>query len=136
MYAKVVQGGAVKSGDCIKVIGDAEINLEEVMVSNASNYALWPRTAEVTACDIGNNKTKLTLKTTSPWQPPKAQPGQRLKLHLGEKGWTQEYITAASEFSFEVEIGDSETEDPITDYLRKDIYIGKIINISGPYGRF
>jgi hypothetical protein len=55
---------------------------------------------------------------------------------LGEKGWTQEYITAASEFNFEVEIGDSETEDPITDYLRKDIYIGKIINISGPYGRF
>jgi len=135
MYANVVQGGEVKPGDTITIIGNAALSVEDIMVSNASKYQLWPRTAEVTGCDVGNDKTKLTLKTTSPWKPPEAKPGQRLKLHLGEKGWTQEYITAANEFSFEVEIEDSVTEDPITEYLRKDIYIGEMINISGPYGR-
>ena len=135
MYAKVVQGGEIKNGDSIEVLGDADLKLEDVMVSNASNYALWPRTAEVITCDIGNNKTKLTLKTTSPWKPPEAKPSQRLKLHLGQEGWTQEYITSVNGFSFEVEIGDSETEDPITQALRKGLEVGKRIIISGPYGR-
>ena len=135
MYAKVVQGGAVKSGDRIKVIGDAEINLEDVMVSNASKYALWPRAAEVTACDVGNNKTKLTFKTTAPWNAPEAQAGQRLKLHLGALGWTQEYITSSSTNQYTIEIEDSKTDDPITDHLRKGLAIGTSVVISGPYGR-
>ncbi len=97
MYANVVKGGEVGSGDEIKVIGDAEIKLEDTFVINASKYALWPRTAEVSACDVDNEKTSITLTTTSPWQAPEAKVGQRLKLHLGAKGWTQEFITSASE---------------------------------------
>ena len=135
MYANVVQGGAVKSGDRIKVIGDAELNLEDVMVSNASNYALWPRAAEVTACDVRNNKTTLTLKTTSRWTAPQAKAGQRLKLHLGALGWTQEYITSSSTNEYTIEIEESKTGDPITNHLRKGLEIGKKILISGPYGR-
>ena len=136
MYANVVQGGEVKSGDEITIIGDAELSLEDVMVSNASKYQLWPRMAEVTKCEVRDAVTKLTLQTTSPWQPPNAKPGQRLKLHLGEEGWTQEYISAVDGFSIEVEIKDSETEDPITEFLRKGMDIRTIITISGPYGKY
>lgn len=135
MYAKVIQGGEVKSGDLIKIIGDAELKLENVMVSNASNYALWPRMAEVTSCAIGKDKTHITLKTTSPWQAPQAQAGQRLKLHLGKQGWTQEYITAYSDNVYELEIEDSATQDPITKHLREGLEVGTGLIISGPYGR-
>lgn len=135
MYANVIEGGKIKSGDAIKVIGDAEIKLETTFVSNASNYALWPRMAEVTACEVNETKTKITLKTTSQWQPPQAKQGQRLKLHLGLEGWTQEYITSALETGYEIEVEDSETQDPVTKALRSGLKIGKQIVISGPYGR-
>lgn len=135
MYAKVVQGGRIKSGDVIAILGNAEITLEETFVSNASNYALWPRMAEVTACEVANAHTKITLKTTSPWLPPKAQKGQRLKLHLGSEGWTQEYISNSGEDFYQIEIEDSKTGDPITKHVREGLEIGKFIVISGPYGQ-
>lgn len=135
MYAKVVQGGEVKSGDLIKVIGDAELKLEDVMVSNASNYALWPRMAEVIKSEVSETKTIITFKTTSPWQAPEAKPGQRLKLHLGTQGWTQEYIKAFSKNAYEIEIEDSKTEDPITKSLRAGLETESQLVISGPYGR-
>ena len=135
MYANVIQGGDVKSGDPINVIGDADIRLEDTFVSNASKYPLWPRMAEVTACNIGDDKTSIKLKTTSPWQAPEAQAGQRLKLHLGRQGWTQEYITSTSRNEYTIEVVDSPTQDPITKTLRKGLKMGSQIVISGPYGR-
>lgn len=135
MYANVIQSGEVKSGDTIKVIGDAEIKLETAFVSNASNYALWPRMAEVVSNNIGKDKTTIKLKTTCPWQAPEAKAGQRLKLHLGEQGWTQEYIISTSKNEYEIEIEDSQTEDPITKFLRAGLEAGSQIVISGPYGR-
>jgi hypothetical protein len=135
MYANVVKGGDIKSGDTIKVIGDAEIKLEDTFVINASKYPLWPRMAEVISSQVGKDKTTIQLKTTSPWQAPNAQAGQRLKLHLGKQGWTQEYITAASNNTYTIEVEDSETQDPITNHLRKGLDIGQRIVISGPYGR-
>lgn len=135
MYANVVKGGEVSSGDQIKVIGDAEIKLEDTFVINASKYALWPRMAKVKACDVGTDKTCITLTTTSPWQAPEAQIGQRLRLHLGTKGWTQEYITSTSEREFAIEVQNSQTDDPITQSLREGLPIGEQIVISGPFGR-
>lgn len=135
MYANVVKGGEVKSDDSISVIGDAEIVLEDTFVSNASKYPLWPRMAEVTKSEVNKTKTSITLKTTSPWQAPEAQAGQRLKLHMGTSDWTQEYITANSTNVYTIEIEDSQTDDPITKHLREGLEVGSQIVISGPYGR-
>lgn len=135
MYANVVEGGDLKSGDEITVIGDAEIKLEDTFVSNASNYALWPRMAEVVSCNVSDDKTSIKLQTASPWQAPVAAAGQRLKLHLGIHGWTQEYIISASTNTYEIEIEDSVTQDPITKHLRAGLEAGTQIVISGPYGR-
>ena len=135
MYANVVEGGKIKPSDTISVIGNAAIKLEDTFVINASKYPLWPRMAEIISCNVGNDKTTITLKNISPWQLPQAQIGQRLKLHLGEKGWTQEYITSSSDHEYEIKIEDSHTSDPITKHLRNGTKIGKQIIISGPYGR-
>lgn len=135
MYANVVQGGEIKNGDEIAVIDDGQIRLEDTFVSNASNYALWPRMAEVTACEFLDKATKIIIKTTSPWLPPEAKAGQRLKLHLGLDGWTQEYITSTTENEYTIEVEDSSTDDPITAKLRRGLEIGKRIVISGPFGQ-
>jgi len=135
MYANVIEGGEIKPGDKIEVIGNADILLEDTFVSNASNYALWPRMAEIANCESGNDETRITFRTTSPWAPPEAKPGQRLKLHLGRQGWTQEYITATFDDCYEISIEDSQTDDPVTKILREGLPIGKHLVISGPYGR-
>ncbi len=135
MYANVVKGGELITGDKIQIIGNAEINLQDTFVVNASKYPLWPRMAKVTSCDVGEEITRITLATTSPWQPPEAKIGQRLKLHLGTRGWTQEYITSASGNEFKIEVQTSRTADPITQYLRKGLSEGEHIIISGPFGR-
>ncbi len=135
MYAKVVQDGEVKTGDTISVIGDAELSLEDVMVSNASKYPMWPRMSEVIKSEVGETKTSITFKTTSPWSAPQAQAGQRLKLHLDEAGWTQEYIISSSPNEYTIEVKDSQTSDPITQSLRQGLEIGKQVVISGPFGR-
>jgi len=135
MYANVVIGGEIRPEEKIDVIGDADIRLEDTFVSNASNYALWPRMVAVAHCDIGDEKTKITLENKAPWPLPQANPGQRLKLHLGNEGWTQEYISQASEMSYEIGVEDSATQDPLTQKLRQGLETGRQIVISGPYGR-
>ncbi len=135
MYANVIQGGEIKPGDKITVIADADIKLETTLVSNASNYALWPRMTEVTACQTDGNKTTITLKTVCPWQLPPAQTGHRLKLHLGTQGWIQHQIISATDKEFVIEIEDNKTTDPITNNFVKDVSIGNKILITGPYGK-
>jgi len=135
MYAKVVKGGEIKSGDAIEVIGDAAIKLEETFVSNASAYERWPRMVEIVAYEKNAASTKLSLKATSPWPLPEAKSGQRLRFHLGDQGWTTDYITSASSDLYELEIKDSETNDPITAQLRGNLSQGMKLIISGPYGR-
>lgn len=135
MYANVIEGGEVTPGDTIKVIGDAEIKLEDTFVSNASNYALWPRMAEVIDCKVEEQKTLITLRGDGPWPLSDASEGQRVRLHLGDAGWTVEYISAVQENKYVLEVEDSKTEDPITQELRRGFEIGSKIVISGPYGR-
>ena len=134
MYAIVVRSGEIKADDKITILGEAEIPLTRAL-EHGGIYEKWPRMAEVASCDIGNSKTTIKLKTTSPWQAPQAKSGQRLKLHLGEHGWTQEYITSASQDVYEIVVEDSQTDDPITKHLRKGLDTGTKIVISGPFGR-
>ena len=134
MYAIVVRTGEIKPDDKITILGDAKIPLSTAL-EHGGIYEKWPRMAEVTSCDIGKNKTSIKLKTTSPWQAPQAKPGQRLKLHLGEHGWTQEYITSASSNEYTIEVEESKTNDPVTEYLKQGFAVGEKIIISGPYGR-
>ncbi len=136
MYANVIKGGKIKQGDEIKVIGDAEIKLEDTFVSNASNYALWPQIVQVTACEIAEDKATLTLQRTSPWPLPQSTPGQRLKIHLGKDGWSQHHITQSTSDEVTITVEKTTHDDPVTKLLNRRFTIDNSILISGPYGRF
>ncbi len=135
VYANVVSGGNIQPGDKIEVIGDSKIPLEDLMVSNASPYPLWPRYAKITAYEIGENATRLSLKNATPWPLPAPEVGQRIRFHLGPDYWTTEYISDVSHGQYHFEVEKSKTDDPATEELRSGLAEGDELIISGPFGR-
>ena len=135
MYAKVVTGGKLAEGDAVEVVDDADMTWIEAATENASDYALWPRIAKVTACEAGETSTRFRLETATPWALPSAQGGQRLRLHLGPGQWASHYLTSTSPDHYELEVQDSKTGDPVTAILRKGIPVGQTVLISGPFGK-
>ncbi len=135
MYARPVSGGKIRQGDSISVTGDGSAAHEDCIVANASKYAQWPRMAEVDGCRIDKQQTSIRLKATGPWPLPTAKPGQKLRLHLGDQGWTSAYLSRAESGSYEISVEDSKTGDPVTARLRSGFEPGSSVVISGPYGR-
>ncbi|MEM7216181.1 MAG: MOSC domain-containing protein [Pseudomonadota bacterium] len=134
MYAKVVSAGKIVPEDRIEIVGDAEMPLSEAQ-AEADPYPLWPRMMEIEDYTVDIMTTRLTLKNTSPWPLPKAEPGQRLKLHIGSGRWTREYIKEASSEQYHLEIEDSKTGDPMTQILREGLANGERIVVTGPFGQ-
>ena len=134
MYAKVVHPGKITCGDEITIIGDAEIPLETVL-EHGGNYAQWPRQVEISDYQITNDKTLITLRNNNPWPLPETRVGQRIRIHLGELGWTQEYISDVLENGYLLEVKDSKTDDPLTAHLLKKLSKDQKLTISGPFGR-
>jgi len=136
MYAKVVKTGNIKSGNEISVAGDAAMNWQEGCGPEfVRAYPIWPRMAEITAYHVGDNTTQMTLKSATPWPLPEAKVGQRLRLHLGQDQIAVEYISDISSKYYHLDVTDSQTEDPVTAYLRNGLKRGEQIIISGPFGR-
>ncbi len=135
VFANVVEGGEIKPGAEIEMIGDSEIPLEELMVSNAAAYQQWPRVARITYYEIREDATRLSLTNATPWPLPEPKPGQRVRFHIGPDQWTSAYITAISPGHYHFEIGKSETDDPVTEHLRNQFAADDEIIISGPFGR-
>ena len=135
VYANVVESGKVNSGDALNLMGDGTLPLEELMVSNASPYPLWPRVAKITTCQIESEATRLSLTNATQWPLPEPKPGQRVRFHLGPDACTAEYIKAISPAHYHFEIEKSATDDPVTEHLRTGLTQGDEIVISGPFGR-
>ena len=135
MYARVVKGGSLEPGNIARLIGDGQISLEDTFVPNANAYPLWPRNAQIVACDRSKAATSISLKATGPWPLPEAKPGQKLRIHLGPDVWTTEYIAGVSEDQYHLEVEPSQTGDPITETVRSDLESGSVIIVSGPFGR-
>ena len=135
VYANVVQGGKIKKSDALKVMGNSAIPLEDLMVSNASPYPLWPRVAIITTCQVEATGTRLSITNATPWPLPEPKPGQRVRFHLGPNACTAEYIKAISPAHYHFEIEKSATDDPATEHLRSRLAQGDEIIISGPFGR-
>lgn len=135
MYAKVVKSGAIRELSPISIAGDAVTDHQEACTEKAPNYALWPRTVKVTGVEKGSNSTIITLASNTPWPLPEAAAGQRLRLHLDHPGWAIEEITDASGAQYRIEVTDSPTGDPVTNWLRNELGGEEILTISGPYGK-
>jgi len=136
MYAKVTKSAEIKRSDKIEVIGDRAISKHsEKTPEFAPAYPLWPRLTEITSYQVGENTTQLTLKSATSWPLPKAQPGQRLRLHLGQDQIAVEYISDISSKYYHMDVSDSQTGDPVTALIRNDLKRGQTIIISGPFGR-
>jgi len=135
MYAKVVKEGDVAEGSRVEVIADATMHWEEAATDYASDYALWPRAVEISAYEIGDTLTRLSLESATPWPLPEAITGQRLRLHLGADQWTTQYIASNSGTQFHLEVEDSKTDDPVTGLLRNGLSQGRKILVTGPFGK-
>lgn len=135
VYANVVEDGDIKPRDKLEVIGDSAIPLEELMVSNASAYPLWPRVAKITAYEVNEQITRLSLTNATPWPLPAPEVGQRVRFHLGPDQWTTEYISAILPAHYHFEVEKSTTGDPLTEQLRNGLHRSQEIIISGPFGK-
>ena len=135
IYARVAKGGLVNTGDAVSLEGASSMGLDEAFNERAPDYAQWPRTATIVDYQIGNQATRLSLKSASPWSLPEAKPGQRIRFHLDGPGWTFEEVAAASSDFYQFEIEDSKLEDPLTEMLRRGLQSGQNLIVSGPFGR-
>ena len=134
MYAVTSKAGIISKGDTVKVTGDAKTSVVDA-AAEAEDYRLWPRSAEITFCEINDTTSRLSLAKAGPWPLPEAKIGQRLRFHLGSEEWTSAYITAISPGHYHFEIEKSETDDPVTEKLRTRFSKGDQVVVSGPFGR-
>lgn len=135
MYARVVKGGSIKTGDAVSLEGASSMNLDEAFNERAPDYALWPRIATIAEYQTGEQETKLSLESASPWPLPDAKPGQRIRFHLDGPGWTFEEVAATSPNRYQFKIEDSKVDDPLTEMLRRGLNLGQKLIVSGPFGK-
>jgi len=136
IYANVVKAGDISTGDKVEIIGDAELRWQEGCgPENARKYPLWPRLVEITSYQVGEATTQIALKSAGPWPLPAAQTGQRIRLHIGQDQVAVEYIVDVSSKYYHLDVTDSQTDDPVTTYLRNGSSRGQQVLISGPFGR-
>ncbi len=135
MYARVSKAGTIKPGDAVSIDGPSGMNHEDAFNERAPDYALWPRMARITKCEVGEGETRFTLESASPWPLQEAKSGQRIRFHLDGPGWTFEEISDASSGQYGFSVEDSQTDDPLTGLLRRGFQPGQKLVISGPYGK-
>lgn len=134
VYAVTAHEGKINCGDKVEIIGNCDMSLETAS-KEAEDIRRWPRSVDITSCQIGEETTRLSLAANGKWPLPDANPGQRLRILMGADCFTSEYIAATSPGHYHLEIGKSQTSDPATEKLRTQYKSGDQLVICGPFGK-
>lgn len=134
VYARVVEGGSISSGEDVTVVGNAELDLAIATAGGGPDYRLWPKPAHIVSIDREKDVSRITVKTSIRWGFPEARPHQRWRVHIRNGLWGMAEIETNDGTTSMMVAERTPTGDPATAWLIEEAAIGDRIAISGPFG--